>query len=220
VGSDPAGTHPAATERDGAGEPGDWVLGSPGGSGTHPGTHGPAFGDGYPPGAGTHGEPVPWVRLLADEATVARYRAAVHRRGDTQCWWWLGGLSSTAHGTFRAGSARLGTSRVVPAHLFGYRLEFGAEALEPGIVCRHSCDEPPCQNPRHWIPGERGDNIRDYYSRRHLTGHALSDVRGPRGRALAVQAAIKAAGPGDVEEAISAALAAGHPGGARQDPLF
>ncbi|OEV12478.1 hypothetical protein AN218_08140 [Streptomyces nanshensis] len=163
---------------------------------------------------------MPWGRLLASGETVERYRAAVCRRGLTQCWWWTGGLSSTAHGIFRAGSHRDGTSWVVLAHLFGYRLEHGADALQRGTIVRHRCDEPPCQNPAHWLTGERRDNIRDYYARRQLTGHALSDVRGPRGRALAVQAAIAAADPAGREAAIAAALAEGNPSGAHQAPLF
>lgn len=167
------------------------------------------------------GEKVPWAVLLADGETVARYRAHVLRRGPDECWWWTGGLTDTAHGTFRAvslpGRTRRGT---VPAHLFGYRLANGPDSLPPGLVVRHTCDEPPCQNPAHWLAGTRGDNNRDAASRRRLAGHALADVRGAVGRARAVQAAIAAARPEDLDAAITAALAAGNPSGAHQDALF
>ncbi|MCQ4045807.1 HNH endonuclease [Streptantibioticus rubrisoli] len=165
--------------------------------------------------------PVDWGRLLADGETVARYWSHVLRRGPDECWWWTGGLIPTAHGTFRAGSHTTGTSRVVPAHLFGYRLAHGADSIPAGQVCRHTCDEPPCQNPAHWILGTRGDNNRDAAARRRLAGHALADVRGPIGRARAVQAAIAAApGPEHLDAAIAAALAAGNPSSAHQDSLF
>ena len=161
-----------------------------------------------------------WGTLLADGETVARYRSFVLQRGPAECWWWRGGLSDTGHGTFRAGSHTTETSRVVPAHLYGYRLANGVDSLAGGLVVRHTCDEPPCQNPAHWIPGTRGDNNRDAAARRRLTGHALADVRGADGRARAVQAAILAADPEHLDEAIAAALAAGNPSGAHQDGLF
>lgn len=190
----------------------------------------PAVSDGPGPGRGEReagagptatGEGVPWAALLADGETVARYRAHVLRRGPDECWWWTGGLTDTAHGTFRAvslpGRTRRGT---VPAHLFGYRLAHGPDSLPAGLVVRHTCDEPPCQNPQHWLAGTRGDNNRDAASRRRLAGHALADVRGAVGRARAVQAAIAAAQPQELDAAIAAALAAGNPSGAHQDPLF
>jgi hypothetical protein len=152
---------------------------------------------------------------------VARYWSHVLRLGPTDCWWWTGSLTDpNAHAKFRAGSRKTGTSRVVLAHLLGYRIEHGPDALPRGTVVRHRCDEPPCQNPAHWLPGSRGDNNRDAAARSRLAGHALADVRGPLGRARAVQAAIAAADPARVRDAIAAALAAGNPSGATQDSLF
>src|SRR5690606_9517408 len=82
------------------------------------------------------------------------------------------------------------------------------------------CDESSCQNPDHWLVGERLQNIVDYAARRGLTGHALADVRGAAGRAVAVRDAILAAAPGAESAAIAAALAAGHPSGEHQDTLW
>lgn len=178
----------------------------------------PESGDG---GAPASPVPVGWERLLADGETVARYWSHVLQRGPNDCWWWTGGLTDTAHGTFRAGSHTTATSRVVPAHLFGFRLAHGPDSIPAGHVVRHTCDEPPCQQPGHWILGTRGDNNRDAAARRRLAGHALADVRGAVGRARAVQAAIAAAeGPEQIEAGIVAALAAGNPSGALQNPLF
>lgn len=86
------------------------------------------------PGSGDLGAsaslvPVGWERLLADGETVARYWSHVLQRGPDDCWWWTGGLTDTAHGTFRAGSHTTDTSRVVPAHLFGFRLAHGPDSI-------------------------------------------------------------------------------------------
>jgi hypothetical protein len=167
--------------------------------------------------------PVPWALLAADEDTRRRYEAAVYRRGPEQCHWWLGSISDTGHGKLRAGSRTNGTSRVVTAHVLGWIIAYGPEPLADGLVVRHRCDEPPCQNPAHWLPGPHRSNLADYYARRGLAGHALADVRGPHGRAVAVRDAILAAdrtNPEAVEAAITAALAAGDPGVGHQDALW
>lgn len=164
---------------------------------------------------------VPWDQLAADPATVARYEAKVFRGpGPTPCHWWLGAISDSGHGKLRAGSRTAGTSRVVSAHVLGFVIRHGAAALRNGAVVRHTCDESSCQNPDHWLVGERLQNIVDYAARRGLTGHALADVRGAAGRAVSVRDAILAAAPGAESAAIAAALAAGHPSGEHQDTLW
>jgi hypothetical protein len=45
-----------------------------------------------------------WQAWLTDPDTHRRYEALVHRRGPEQCAYWLGAISSTGHGKFRAGS--------------------------------------------------------------------------------------------------------------------
>lgn len=170
----------------------------------------------------TEQAPVPWAALATDAATVERYRAKVYDRGPGKCAYFLGAISSSGHGKLRAGSRKAGTSRVVTAHVLGYVIAHGAAALPEGHVVRHRCDESSCQLTAHWVAGERLDNIRDYYARSHRAGHALGDVRGPDGRAVAIRDAILTAQAtgADVEAAIAAAIAAGNPSGAVQDALF
>ncbi|MFI8992185.1 hypothetical protein ACIG63_45870 [Streptomyces antimycoticus] len=166
------------------------------------------------------GPGVPWAQLAASEETTARYRAKIYHRGDDRCAYWLGAISDSGHGKLRAGRRSDGTSRVVTAHVLGYVIEYGLQTLRADDVVRHTCDEASCQNSRHWTAGTRQDNIADYHARRDRAGHALADVRGPAGRAMAIREAILAAAPGDVEDAIAAAIAAGNPTGARQDTLW
>lgn len=67
-----------------------------------------------------------WLSWLTDETIVARFKAKCYVRSAGQCWPWLGAVSSTGHGSFRAaslpGPSRRGT---VPAHLFAYQLANG-----------------------------------------------------------------------------------------------
>lgn len=154
-----------------------------------------------------------WRLLLNDARTHRRYAETVHRRGPDQCWFWLGAISSTGHGKFRASRHGAGVSRVVTAHVYGYQLANGPLEAMPGDdpVISHRCDEASCQNPGHWRLGTRAENTAEYLSRRRRLSGPLADVRGARGRAVAVRDAILAARSSgtDVEAAIAAALAEG-----------
>jgi hypothetical protein len=160
---------------------------------------------------------VPWAQLAAHGPTVERYRAKVHQRGPGECWYWLGAISSSGHGKIKAGP----DSRTVTSHRLGWAIAYGETRYAEDVV-RHTCDESSCHNPAHWTTGARVDNIRDYYARNHRAGHALGDVRGPDGRAVAIREAILAAqaAGADVEAAIAAAIAVDNPSGARQDTLW
>ncbi|MFD8706860.1 hypothetical protein ACFV1W_30370 [Kitasatospora sp. NPDC059648] len=167
--------------------------------------------------------PDEWAALIDHAPTRERYEAKVHRRGPEKCAYWLGAISSSGHGKLRAGSGE--ASRIVTAHVLGYGIEHGAQALAEvklieHTLIRHTCDSPSCQYPGHWLLGTRQDNVLDYASRSRLAGHPLADTRGPAGRAVAIREAILQATPADVEEAIRRAILAGQPGGATQDTLF
>ena len=153
-----------------------------------------------------------WRTWLADQALVERYLATIHWRGEGACAYWLGTISSTGHAKFRVGSHTDGTRRVVTAHLLGYQLHHGVLEDNLGdVVIGHRCDEPSCQQPRHMEVISRADNDADYRARRHQW--PLSDVRGARGRAVALRDAVRSAlAEGlDVEAALAAADAAGRP---------
>lgn len=96
-----------------------------------------------------------WRIWLTDPATRQRFENKRYRRGPDQCWPWIGAISSTGHGSFRAASlpglSRRGT---VPAHLYAYQLAHGIidrlgwSALTDPILC-HRCDYAGCTNPNH-----------------------------------------------------------------------
>jgi HNH endonuclease len=168
-----------------------------------------------------------WRAWLADPDTRRRHEALVYRRGPGQCAYWLGAISSTGHGKFRAGSRararpETGPSRIVTAHVYAYQLHHGVlpTAGAGQVVIRHQCDETSCENWEHLIIGSQPDNVRDYQARRGRESGPLADRRGARGRAVAIRAAILTArrADADIEEAIQQAIDAGIP--PHQERLF
>ena len=169
-----------------------------------------------------------WQAWLADPDTRRRFEALVYRRGPDRCAYWLGAISSTGHGKFRAGSrarAKAGLaapSRIVTAHVYAYQLGHGViTAPWAGqVVIRHRCDETSCENWDHLLAGTQPENVWDYRDRRGREDGPLADRRGARGRAIAIRHAILAArrSGADIEEALRQAIAAGIP--PHQERLF
>ena len=137
-----------------------------------------------------------WRSWLVDPAVVSRFESKRYRRRN-QCWPWIGGVSSTGHGSFRAaslpGPSRRGT---VPAHLFAYQLEYGViprlgwSNTDDAVLC-HQCDFAGCVNPAHLLLGTNRINRSQYDLRRRNITSPLADVRGPAGRTRAIAAAIR-----------------------------
>jgi hypothetical protein len=161
-----------------------------------------------------------WQAWLADPDTLRRFESLVYRRGPDQCAFWVGAISSTGHGKFRAGSrarARTETelaapSRIVTTHVFAHQMHHGVIVAPPaGRAIRHSCDETSCQNWDHLVIGTQPENVWDYRDRRGREDGPLADHRGARGRAVAIRSAILTArlSGADVEDALQQAIAAG-----------
>jgi hypothetical protein len=152
------------------------------------------------------GQPIPvrvpaelWMSWLDDEHVVARFEAKRYTRSPSKCWPWLGAVSSTGHGSFRAaslpGPSRRGT---VPAHLFGYQLTTGvmprlgwSGAADP-VLC-HTCDSHGCTNPAHLRLGTAAENRAEWALRHRNPTGALADVRGAAGRTRAIATAVRTA---------------------------
>uniref|UniRef100_UPI00146C68FE hypothetical protein n=1 Tax=Rhodococcus opacus TaxID=37919 RepID=UPI00146C68FE len=162
-----------------------------------------------------------WRSWLDDPTVVARFEAKTYRRPGGRCTVWLGSVSSTGHGSFRAaslpGPSRRGT---VPAHLFAYQLEYGIiprlgwSGADDAVLC-HQCDFAGCVNPQHMRLGTNTVNRTEYLRRRNLAS-PLSDVRGPAGRTRAIAAAIRTGltcgeDQNSIEQRIRCAEAAGLP---------
>ena len=59
------------------------------------------------------------------------------------------------------------TQRQAPAHRLVYEEHHGV-VLDPSVVVRHTCDNPPCVNPSHLEAGSAADNQADVVSRGRL----------------------------------------------------
>lgn len=127
-----------------------------------------------------------------------RYFAKIVRDGQTTCWIWTGALSGNGHGRFW-----IQHGLVVLAHRFGWLLNAG-DVDEMPVNVTHSCDNPLCQNPAHFRDGTWSSNRVEYVQRRGTPTSPLRDVRGARGRALALREAARLSA--DVKAAADAGL--------------
>lgn len=155
---------------------------------------------------------------VADPGVVARYAAKVVGVPGSGCLWWTGAVAGRGHGRFWVGAPG-GSDVVVIAHRFAWALAFGADALDQVPVLGHRCDNPLCQRvgDGHVVASSAWLNRQEWVRRRHTIGGALRDVRGARGRAIALREAVRADPAG---RALEASLTAGQGFDAAQLPLW
>jgi hypothetical protein len=133
-----------------------------------------------------HGDPNVAYPLRAITDPAERYSSHVQRNGPVpnhgrhlgRCHPWTSTLAESGYGVMTVGRTSDGTARLVLAHRFGWELAFGP--IPPGKSVCHTCDNPPCQNPKHWFLGTQGDNMDDCARKGRSggighTGQRLSD---------------------------------------------
>lgn len=97
----------------------------------------------------------------------ARFRARLEP-ADNGCIVWTGARNARGYG--RVSTAKIpNLPRITYAHRVAYYIATG----ETPALLRHTCDNPPCCNPHHLLPGTQQDNMRDAVERGQIT-------RGPR----------------------------------------
>lgn len=85
----------------------------------------------------------------------------------SQCWEYRGRRNKGGYGAH--GSEGM--------HRVAFRFWHGP--IAPGMVVRHTCDNPPCVNPGHLIIGTRADNVADMIERgRHYHQRATHCPQG------------------------------------------
>ena len=92
--------------------------------------------------------------MLRDQSFQDRFYKNVSVRGDDECWPWIGVRLRAGYGQFNHRYTRIVASRVA--------WELANQRTIPhGLFACHSCDNPPCCNPRHIWLGTASDNVRD-----------------------------------------------------------
>lgn len=137
---------------------------------------------------------------VEDETVAYRYRSLISETTtDRGCRLWTGAVASKGHGRFWIGSYQdvrpdgvaVERDMTVIAHRFGYALAYGVGALLRADKVTHRCDETLCQEPTHWRPGSNSSNQSEFHARRWVMGSPLRDVRGARGRSIALRDAAR-----------------------------
>lgn len=97
----------------------------------------------------------------------------VDKRGVDECWPWIGGRMTFGYGSWRG----------MTAHRKAAELTYGA--IPDDMVVMHSCDNPPCVNPKHLNLGTMADNNAD----RHAKGRSglHGGIRNGRARLTPVE---------------------------------
>jgi len=111
------------------------------------------------------------------DRSLELYEAKVDRSaGPSGCHPWTGSRSKDGHGFFKRDGENY-------AARWGYRRFVGP--LAPGEIVRHTCDNPPCQNPAHWLSGTDADNSQDKVLRGRQ--HRPRGERNPKAKLTSVQ---------------------------------
>lgn len=98
------------------------------------------------------------TRLIVRDHTTRSFWERVERRGDTECWLWLGSVDRKGYGRLMPRHAES-----CKAHRYSYALHRGP--IPVNAVILHTCDVPGCVNPAHLRAGSVADNTRDMVSK-------------------------------------------------------
>lgn len=115
---------------------------------------------------------------IHDPPSLSRFWAKVDKSaGPSSCWIWTAGRQSQGYGAFY-----LPGRRQVLAHRFALMLE-GEVPADGGQHALHSCDNPPCCNPKHLHWGSHSQNMNEMADRRRAKSGLTLGEACPQGHA-------------------------------------
>jgi HNH endonuclease len=90
------------------------------------------------------------------ESLKSRFESKFIRGERFECWQWQSYRNKSGYGVISYGTER---GKNILAHRASYLLQWGN--LDEALCVMHTCDNPPCVNPRHLKLGTNQDNIDD-----------------------------------------------------------
>ena len=91
------------------------------------------------------------INMRGKRPVADRFLASVVKRGKDECWPFR---NRTSYGYMVDDDGKF-----IGAHRVAYRVWVGP--LEAGKEIMHTCDNPPCVNPRHLVQGTHVENMQD-----------------------------------------------------------
>ncbi|NBS67959.1 hypothetical protein EBT31_03465 [bacterium] len=103
----------------------------------------------------------------------------VDKRGEDECWPWIGVKTKTGYGRVQINSLNYYAHRVIYNLVYpgAINLKAPRSSDESGFLL-HSCDNPCCCNPKHLRVGTHSDNMADKVARGRSPD--FSSGKGPR----------------------------------------
>jgi len=93
------------------------------------------------------------MRKLSWEEIIYNFFDKIDIGGEDECWEWNSRRDDCGYGRIDI------YGRPVLAHRFSYKLQIGEIPSRLDVL--HSCDNPPCCNPKHFFLGTQADNMKD-----------------------------------------------------------
>lgn len=95
---------------------------------------------------------------------LSRFWSKVDRSDTDSCWLWTGARVSAGYGQIRAEAP---SRDRCTASVVSLEIALGRKVV-PGLFACHTCDNPPCCNPKHLYEGSISNNVRDALDRGRL----------------------------------------------------
>jgi len=100
------------------------------------------------------------VAIKPTPITERFWRFVDRSAGDDACWDWTGAQAPGGYGVVGSGGKQ---GRMVRAHRLSYEMANGP--FDKTLFVCHTCDNPPCTNPKHLFLATCKDNLHDMVSK-------------------------------------------------------